>query len=157
MFLRALSLCLSSNRTLSQAAKKNVDIFVGNVPHGTKAADLVKYLHGKALLLSPTTATTPTKAPIVRCQVKKKGSTFAFVTLSSREIAEALQNCTSLVFGGRELRVKPARAEFQRPMGTAPGFECGGLQLCAEWPPGELTCLWAAESEVTFQVGTREV
>lgn len=82
----------------------------------------------------------------------KKGSTFAFVTLRSTEIAEALQNHARLVFGGRELKVKPSRAAFRRPMGTAPGFQCGGFQLCAEWPPGELTCLWEKTSEVTFQV-----
>lgn len=137
---------------LAQAVKKTVEIFVGNVPHGTKAVDLVKFLHGKVLLLLPPSPTTPTEAPILRCQVVKKGSTFAFVTLRSREIADALQHCRGLVFGGRDLRVKPPRASFQRPMGTAPGFKCGAFQLCAEWPPGELTCLWAVTSEVTFQV-----
>lgn len=82
----------------------------------------------------------------------RKGSTFAFVMLRSRDFAEVLQNCASLEFGGRKLRVKPPRAAFRRPMGIAPGFKCGGLQLCAEWPPGELTCLWAVTSDVTFQV-----
>ena len=76
------------------------------------------------------------------------------MTLRSMEIAEALQSCASLVYGGRKLRVKPRRAAFRRPMGTAPGFKCGGFQLCAEWPPGELTCLWAATSDVKFQVRT---
>eukprot|EP00752_Nemacystus_decipiens_P006552 g5899.t2 len=138
-------------REFEEAAKKTVEIFVGNVSHGTKAADLVKYFQNKALSFSPP-STTSTEASILRCQLKKTRSTFAFVTVRSIELAEALQNCASLVFGGRKLTVKPAKARFQRPMGTAPGFTCGGLQLCAEWPPGELTCLWAVKSEVTFQV-----
>ncbi|CAN0070017.1 unnamed protein product, partial [Ectocarpus sp. 12 AP-2014] len=37
-------------------------------------------------------------------------------------------------------------------MGTSPGFRCGGLQLCVQWPPGDLTCLWAVKSGVTFQI-----
>ncbi|CBN78124.1 RNA-dependent RNA polymerase 1 [Ectocarpus siliculosus] len=37
-------------------------------------------------------------------------------------------------------------------MGTAPGFSCGGLQLCVQWPPGDLTCLWVVKSGVTFQI-----
>ncbi len=128
-----------------------MEVFVGNVPHGTRAPDLVNYLHAKVLLLSSSTMTS-TEAHILRCEVKRKVSTFAFVTLRSREIAQALQDCTDLVFGGRTLSVRPSKATFQRRMGTAPGFKCGGFQLCAEWPPGELTCLWAVESEVKFQV-----
>lgn len=138
-------------KKLSQAANKIVDVFVGNVPHGTRAPDLVNYLHAKILLFSSST-TTSTEAHILRCEVMRKGSTFAFVTLRSREIAEALQDCAGLEFGGRMLRVKPSKATFQRRMGIAPGFKCGGFQLCAEWPPGELTCLWAVTSEVKFQV-----
>lgn len=56
----------------SQAAKKTVEIFVGNVPHGTKAADLVRYLHGKVVLLSSNSAITPAEAPILRCEVLKR-------------------------------------------------------------------------------------
>lgn len=128
-----------------------MEVYVGNVPHGTEARDLVNYLHGQVLLLLSSTA-PPAEAPILRCEVFKRRSTFAFVTLRSREVAEALQNCASLVFGGRPLRVKPPRVAFRKPMGTARGFKCGGFQLCAEWPPGELTCLWAVQSDVTFQV-----
>lgn len=118
-------------------------MFVGNVPHGTLAPDLVTYLHAKVLSLLPR---NPTAASILRCEVKRGKSTFAFVTLRTREIAQALQHC------GTPLRIKPATATFRRPMGVEPGFECGELQLCAEWPPGELTCLWAVKSDVKFQV-----
>lgn len=124
-----------------------VEIFVGNVPHGSLAQDLVKFL----LKLLPSDSTG---ASVLRCEVKRnRKSTFAFVRLRSGEVAEDLRhNCGTLVFGGRPLRIKPAKATFRRPMGTQPGFACGELQLCAEWPPGELTCLWAVNLDVKFQV-----
>ena len=130
-----------------------MDLYVGNVPHGTLAPDLVKFLQRQVLLLRPSNAASAA-APVLRCELKRKGrSTYAFVTLSTSEIAEALQQNGAVVFGGRILSIRRANAAFRRPMGTAPAFKCGGLQLCTEWPPGgELTCLWAVKSEVKFQV-----
>ncbi|CAB1112421.1 unnamed protein product [Ectocarpus sp. CCAP 1310/34] len=137
---------------MRRAAKKQVEVYIGNVPHGTLAPDLAKFLQGSVLRLSspsPALATTS----ILRCEVKRNAkATFAFVVLRSREIADVLQSYEDLVFGGRTLRIRPSKARFRRPMGTAPGFRCGGLQLCVQWPPGDLTCLWAVKSGVTFQV-----
>lgn len=137
--------------SIDQAAKRATQIYVGNIPHATLAQDLVKYLHAQVLALFPSNSTS---ASILRCQVKRKhNSTFAFVLVRSMEIAKALQHSPSLIFGGRQLKVRPVtKAKFQRPMGIEPGFECGGFQLCAEWPHGELTCLWAVSSDVNFQV-----
>lgn len=138
--------------SINQAAKKTFEIYVGNVLHGTLAPDLVKYFHGEVVTRRLTSDSTG--ASILRCQVKRKhrGNTFAFVTLRSREIAEALMSGESLIFGGRRLNIGPSKAKFKRPVGVEPGFKCGGFQLCAEWPPGELTCLWAVKSGLKFQV-----
>lgn len=134
-----------------------MQVFVGNVSHGTRAPDLVKHLHHVLASRSATTAAgseadSDSAAPVLRCEVKRNSrATFAFVTLRSQDTASALLDSDPGMFAGRPLRLKLSKGSFRKPMGVSKGFKCDGFQLCTEWPVKRLTCWWEVTSGVTFQ------
>lgn len=137
-----------------------MEIFIGNVPHHTKAKDLAMALESILESSMPYSFMGPLgfsqrtpKGHILRCCVRRKGSrTFAFVMLRSEAGAQALQSA-SPQFGGRRLHIKPSKAVAHKGLVMTEWFPCKGFQLCADWPPGKLTCVWeVTSSQVAFQV-----
>ncbi|CAN0335609.1 unnamed protein product, partial [Ascophyllum nodosum] len=137
---------------LKEDARKLVNLFVGNVPHGTLAPALVSHL--QETLQSTKGFVDPGSPPILRCDMKRqknRGGTYAFVIVRSEDVAKAFlgQVC---YMEGRKLRINRSSASYVRPMGISSGFTCCGFQLCVEWPRKGLTSLWEVTSAVTFQV-----
>lgn len=126
-------------------------MYVGSVPVRTTAGQLALHLHA---FFRREGLGDDARPPILKCMVqtkKRSPITYAFVRLRSEKLATAIIGAR-VTFGGRELSMKRSKSPTVKPVGSSPGFECLAFQLCAEWPPNELTCLWEATSGVSFQV-----
>ena len=92
--------------------------------------------------------------PVLKCTVRSRShsrKTYAFVVVRSKQMADAILYASHSL-GGRSLLTGPSKHSRRQRVGISPGFDCRSFQLCAEWPPGELTCLWEVSSCVSFQV-----
>lgn len=144
-----------AGRFNAQENRRTVNLFVGNVPHGTSPSALAKclegYLRGYGRWQGPSRRATR----ILRCQVQRKGvSTFAFVVVGCEEDAQELET-GALRLGGRALAIKRSRGTVKnRPVGGNV-YWCGGFQLCAEWPPGHMTCVSQVTTRTALQVSQR--
>lgn len=126
-----------------------MDIFIGNLPRTITARQLVCFLEE---CLQPHGFSKITGAPVLSCRVRTNSrATHAFVVFRSQAMADAV-TCRTRILGGRKLRTGAAKRTRVQPLGISAEFKCRGLQLCAEWPPYELTCLWQSNSGVSLQV-----
>lgn len=129
---------------------ESVEICIRNVAIGTKAVQLAAHLN---LVLVREGFSVDEGSLVLECLVQSKPNspvTYAFV---SRKVATAIIATRHNGFRGRQFSAEISKSrKVQQPVAGSPGFGCLAFQLCAEWPPNELTCLWEATSRVSFQV-----
>lgn len=84
---------------LTPQDKINRELFVGNVPPGTSEALLMQFLNGAMRRVS---LCGPADTPIVNCRTNSK---FAFIEITSQEMAAVTLNLNGIPFLGASLRV----------------------------------------------------
>ena len=84
---------------LTPQDKINRELFVGNVPPGTSEALLMQFLNGAMRRVG---LCGPADTPIVNCRTNSK---FAFIEITSQEMAAVTLNLNGIPFLGASLRV----------------------------------------------------
>lgn len=93
---------------LTPQDKINRELFVGNVPPGTSEALLMQFLNGAMRRVG---LCGPADTPIVNCRTNSK---FAFIEITSQEMAAATLNLNGIPFLGASLRVsRPSKVREQ--------------------------------------------
>ena len=90
---------LQQQQQLTPQDKINRELFVGNVPPGTSEALLMQFLNGAMRRVG---LCGPADTPIVNCRTNSK---FAFIEITSQEMAAVTLNLNGIPFLGASLRV----------------------------------------------------